>query len=76
MPEERTEENPLGLYALSPGRIRNCTEQELGAKRLDVEATRCARFRELYARLGFRTAVHTDGTMEITVGSTNTNGVM
>ena len=76
MPEERTEENPLGLYALSPDRIRNRTEQELGAKRLDAEAARGARFRGLYARLGLRAAVHTDGTLEITVGSTNTNGVM
>jgi hypothetical protein len=39
------------------------------------EETQGARFRELYAMLGLRAAVHADGTLEITVGATNTKGV-
>jgi hypothetical protein len=35
-----------------------------------------ARFRELYAMLGLRTALQADGTLEVTVGATNTKGVM
>jgi len=41
-----------------------------------AEAERGARFRELYAMLGLRAAVHGDGTLEITVGAANTKGVM
>ena len=46
------------------------------ARRRAAEAARGARFWELYAMLGLRTAVHADGTLEITVGATNTKGVM
>ncbi len=76
VPEPRTEDNPLGVYTLSPDRIKHLTDEKLKAKRLDAEAARGARFRVLYARLGLRAAVHADGTLEITVGTTNTNGVM
>ncbi len=76
MPEPRTEDNPLGVYTLIPDRITHITDEELKAKRLDAEAARGASFRELYARLGLRATVHRDGTLEITVGTTNTNGVM
>jgi hypothetical protein len=67
---ERTPENPLGIYPLTPARIRFLSEDEGAARR------RAARFRELYAILGLRAAVHADGTLEITVGATNRKGVM
>ena len=73
---ERTPENPLGIYTLTPERIRCLPEEELVAKRRTAEAARGARFRELYAMLGLRVAVHADGTLEITVGATNTKEVM
>ena len=68
VPELRTEDNPLGVYTLTPDRIMYMSDEELRAKRLAAEATRGARFRELYARLGLRVAVYADGTVEITVG--------
>ncbi len=76
VPAERTPDNPHGVYTLTPDRIRYLTGGELADKRLAAEAARGARFRELYARLGFWAAVRADGTVEITVGATNTKGVM
>jgi hypothetical protein len=73
---ERTPENPLGIYTLTPERIRCLPEEEVAARRRTAEAARGARFWELYAMLGLRAAVHADGTLEITVGATNTKGVM
>src|SRR5215218_2071353 len=65
---ERTAENPLGIYTLTPERIRLLSEEEIAARRRAAEAARGARFRELYAMLGLRAAIHADGTLEITVG--------
>ena len=76
LPESRTEDNPLGVYTLTPDRIMYMSDEEFRAKRLAAEGTRGARFRKLYARLGLRVAVYADGTVEITVGATNKNGVM
>jgi len=59
--------------ALTPGRIRHLPEEEVGAKRLAVEA---ARFRELYTLLDLRVAVHENGDLDVAVGTTNTKGVM
>jgi hypothetical protein len=75
---ERTPENPLGIYTLTPDRIRSLSEEEVASRRRAAEVARGARFRELYAMLGLRAAVHTDGTLEITVGATGeaTKGVM
>ena len=75
---ERTPENPLGLYALTPDRIRALSEEEVAGRRRAAEAARGARFRELYAMLGLRAAVHADGILEITVGAAGeaTKGVM
>ena len=73
---ERIPDNPLGLYTLTPDRIRVLSEEEVASRRRAAEAARGARFRELYAMLGLRAAVHADGTLEITVGATNTKGVM
>lgn len=76
VPPEREPENPLGIYELTPDRIRFLPEVEVAARRRDAEAARGARFRELYAKLGLRAAVDRHGTLEITVGATNTRGVM
>jgi hypothetical protein len=65
---ERTPENPLGIYTLTPERIRHLSEEEVAA--------RSARFRELYAMLGLRAAIHADSTLEIAVGAANTKGIM
>ena len=75
---ERTAENPLGIYTLTPERIRPLSEEEVAARRQTAETARGTRFRELYAMLGLRAAVHADGTLEITVGATGeaTKGVM
>jgi hypothetical protein len=56
-----------------PERIRLLSEEEVAARR---QVAAAGRFRELYAMLGLRTAVHADGTREIAVGATNTKGVM
>ncbi len=76
VPNERTGENPSGLYTLTPERIRHLPEEEVGAKRLAAEAARGARFRELYALLDLRVAVHASGDLDVTVGTTNTKGVV
>jgi len=75
---ERTQENPLGIYTLAPERIRSLSEEEVASRRRAAEAARGARFRELYAMLGFRAAVHADGGLDITVGPPGeaTKGVM
>ncbi len=51
-------------------------EEEVVRRKREAEAARGVRFRELYAMLGLRAAVHADGTLEITAGATNTKGVM
>jgi hypothetical protein len=75
---ERTPENPLGIYTLTPERIRLLPEEEIAKRRRAAEVARGARFRELYAMLGLRAAIHADGTLEVTVGATSeaTKGVM
>jgi len=75
---ERTQENPLGIYTLAPERIRSLSEEEVASRRRAAEAARGARFRELYAMLGLRAAVHADGGLDITVGPPGeaTKGVM
>ena len=73
MGAERTPENPLGIYTLTPERIRLLSEEVVAARRRTAEA---ARFGELYAMLGLRAAVHADSTLDIAVGATNTKGVM
>jgi len=75
---ERTPENPLGIYTYTPERIRFLSEEEVAARRRAAGAARGARFRELYAMLGLRAAVHADGTLDIAVGATSeaTKGVM
>jgi hypothetical protein len=72
---ERGEDGSLPVYTLTPDRIRHLPEEEVARMR-EAEAARGARFRELYAMLGLRVAVHADDTLEITVGATNAKGVM
>jgi hypothetical protein len=75
---ERTPDNPLEIYTLTPERVRSLSEEEVAARRRAAEAARGARFRELYAMLGLRAAVYADGTLDIAVGATSeaTKGVM
>ena len=75
---ESTPENPLGIYTLTPDKIRPLPEEEVAGRRRAAETARGARFRELYVMLGLRAAIHADGTLEITVGATGeaTKGVM
>lgn len=47
VPEPPTPDNSLGVYALTSGRIRHLSEEELADKHLAAEAARGARFREL-----------------------------
>ena len=73
---ERGEGGSLPIYTLTPERIRHLPEEEVVRRKREAEAARGVRFRELYAMLGLRAAVHADGTLEITAGATNTKGVM
>jgi len=56
----------LPIYTLAPDRII-WPEEEVARREREAEAERGARFRELYAMLGLRAAVHAGGTLEITV---------
>ena len=73
---ERGEDGSLPIYTLTPDRIRHLSEEELAEKRREAEAARGARFRQLCAMLGLSVAVSADGTLDITVGATDTKGVM
>jgi len=65
---ERTPENPLGLYILTPERIRYLPEGEIAQKRRAAEEERAARFRELYAMLDLRVVCHKDRSLEVRWG--------
>jgi site-specific DNA recombinase len=73
---ERGESGSLPIYTLTPDRIRHLPEEEVARRKREAKAARGARFRELYAMLGLRAAVDRHGNLEITVGATNTKGVM
>ena len=64
IPNERTEENPLGLYTLTPDRIRRCTSEEVEERGREAEDERAARYRAAYEDLGLRVVAHKDGTLE------------
>jgi hypothetical protein len=76
--ERDGESGSLPIYTLTPESIRYLPEEEVARRRREAETARGARFRELYAMLGLRAAIHADGTVEITVGATGevTKGVM
>jgi len=63
VPEERTPENPLGLYRLTPGRVRPKTEEEVEGERLAAENERSARLRSVYETIGLAVTAHKDGTL-------------
>jgi site-specific DNA recombinase len=64
VPDERTEENPLGLYRLTPNRIRHLTEDEIRERARKADDERAARYRAAYEDLGLRVVAHKDGTLE------------
>ena len=64
MPEEGTEANPVGIYKLSPDRIRHLPEEEVAKRRRRAEDERAARYRAVYDDLGLRVVAHPDGTLE------------
>ena len=66
VPAERTEENPLGVYTLSPKSIRHLPEEELAEKRRAAEEERSARFRDLYEALDLHVVCHKDLSLEVT----------
>ena len=65
VPAERTEENPLGIYTLTPESIRERTQEEVEGLREGAERERSARFRDLYEDLGLRATLDKDGTLEV-----------
>lgn len=65
VPEERTEDNPLGFYTLTPESIRGRTQEELKAWRQEAEGERTRRFRDLYEDLGLRATLDKDSTLEV-----------
>ena len=67
--EERTPDNSLGIYRLTPARIRHLGDGELAEKRLAAQAACAARLRVVYHMLGLRAGAHADGTLDITVAS-------
>ena len=64
IPNERTEENPLGMYRLTPDRIRHLTEEEVVRREREAEDERAARYRAAYEDLGLRVVAHPDGALE------------
>ncbi len=65
VPEERTPENPLGFYSLTPGSIRHLTKGELAEKKRAAEDARGKRFRAVYDDLGVWVVAHPHGTPEV-----------
>ena len=65
VPAERTDENPLGVYTLTPERIRHTSEEELEQQWRAAADEQAARYRAMYGALGFRVVAHPDGTLEI-----------
>ncbi len=68
VPTDRTPDNPLGVYTLTPERVRFLSEAELAQKRSAAEAERAARLQRLYEMLDLRVTAHKDGTLEVTWG--------
>ncbi len=65
VPNERTPENPFGVYTLTPERIRHKEDAELEAdRRGSLEARRQA-FREVYTALRLTVVCYKDGGLEI-----------
>ncbi len=69
IPEARTEDNPLGLYTLTPERIRHKDGEQLEAERRAALEERRDRFREIYSALGLTVVCHRDRSLEIRWGN-------
>ncbi len=68
VPAEKTEDNPLGVYTLTPESIRHLPEEELAEKRRAAEEERSQRFRDLYEALDLHVVCHKDLSLEVTWG--------
>ena len=68
VPKGRTEDNPSGVYTLSPESIRHLPEEELEEKRRTAEEERSQRFRDLYEALDLRVVCHKDRSLEVSWG--------
>ncbi len=62
---ERTADNPLGVYTLTPEAVREPTSEEMEELRVRAERERGERFRAIYETLGLRIVAHADGTLDI-----------
>ena len=65
VPAERTEDNPLGAYRLTPENVRFLGEEELAQRRRAAGKETAARFRWAYEALSLRVTVRRDGTLEV-----------
>ena len=55
--------NPLGLYRLTPDRIRRKTGEEIEGELLTAENERSGRLRHVYEVIGLVVTAHKDGTL-------------
>ncbi len=65
IPAELTTENRLGIYTLTPDRIRKRRPEELEEIRGERERKRAERFRWAYGELGLKVVVNKDGELEL-----------
>jgi hypothetical protein len=61
--EELTADNPLGLFRLTPDRVRPKTNEEIEGERLAAENKRSAWLRRVYEAIGLAVCAHKDGTL-------------
>lgn len=62
---EKTSDNPLGVYTLTPERVLQRTREELEKLRREAEEERGRKFRAVYEDLGMVTTLDKDGTLEV-----------
>jgi len=65
VPAEKAEENPLGIFLLTPDRIGHLPE-EVERRERKARAKRSQDFRELYETLDLRVVAHKDRSLEVT----------
>jgi len=58
IPAERTENNPLGAYTLTPERVRHKDEEKLEAEQWVTLEARRDWFRKIYTALGLTVVYH------------------
>jgi chromosome segregation ATPase len=61
---ERTPENPLGTYKLTPDAIRYLSDKEVQRREREAEEKRATRYRAMYEDLNLRAVAHPDGMLE------------